>query len=50
MKPYDLDTLTLRSKLNWKVGPLTCIAFSPDGLLGAAGTDDGRVVVWDVGE
>ncbi|MBN9524219.1 hypothetical protein J0H58_37860 [bacterium] len=50
VKLYDLDTLTLRTKLNWKVGPLTCVAFSADGLLGAAGTDDGRVVVWDVDE
>ncbi|MBN9524217.1 WD40 repeat domain-containing protein [bacterium] len=48
VKLYDLDTLTLRTKLNWKVGPLTCVAFSADGLLAAAGTDDGRVVVWDV--
>jgi WD40 repeat protein len=47
---YDLDTLALRGKLNWKVGKLTCVAFSPDGLLGAAGTEDGRVVVWDVDE
>ncbi|MBN9524216.1 hypothetical protein J0H58_37845 [bacterium] len=48
VKLYDLDTLTLRTKLNWKVGPLTCVAFSPDGLLAAAGSEDGRVVVWDV--
>ncbi len=50
VKLYDLDTLKLRTKLNWKVGPLTCVAFSADGVLGAAGTDDGRVVVWDVDE
>jgi WD40 repeat protein len=50
VKLYDLDTLTLRAKLNWKVGALTCVAYSPDGLLGAAGTADGRVVVWDVDE
>jgi WD40 repeat protein len=50
VKLYDLDTLTPRAKLDWKVGPLTCVAFSADGLLGAAGTDDGRVVVWDADE
>ena len=50
LKLYDLATLTLRTKLNWKVGPLTCVAYSADGLLGAVGTDDGRVVVWDADE
>jgi WD40 repeat protein len=50
VKLYDLDTLKLRAKLNWKVGKLTCVAFSGDGLLAAAGTEDGRVVVWDVDE
>lgn len=50
VKLYDLDTLTLRAKLNWKVGKLTCVGYSPDGQLAAAGTDDGRVVVWDADE
>lgn len=34
--------------LDWKVGKLVSLAFSPDGALGAAGTEDGKVVVWDV--
>lgn len=34
--------------LDWKAGRLVSVAFSPDGLLGAAGTEDGKVVVWDV--
>jgi WD40 repeat protein len=50
VKLYDLDALALRTKLNWKVGKLTCVAYSPDGLLAAVGTDDGRVVVWDADE
>jgi WD40 repeat protein len=50
VKLYDLDTLTLRAKLNWKVGKLTCVAYSRDGQLAAVGTDDGRVVVWDADE
>jgi WD40 repeat protein len=48
VKVYDLDTLKLRQKYTWKLGPLTSVAFSADGTLGAAGCQDGRVVVWDV--
>ncbi len=32
----------------WEVGRLRSIAFSPCGLLAAAGSDTGKVVVWDV--
>jgi WD40 repeat protein len=48
VKIYDLGTLRLLRKYNWKLGPLECVAFSPDGMLGAAGSHDGRIVVWDV--
>jgi WD40 repeat protein len=48
IKIYDLETLKLIRKLNWKLGKLTSVAFSADGCLGAAGSEDGRIVVWDV--
>jgi WD40 repeat protein len=48
VKIYDLGTLRLVRKYNWKLGPLGCVAFSPDGMLGAAGSRDGRIVLWDV--
>jgi hypothetical protein len=50
VKLYDLATLRLARTLRWKVGPLAAVAFSPDGMLGAAGSRDGRIVVWDVDE
>lgn len=48
VKLYDVETLKLRAKYNWKVGALSCVTFSPDGMLGAAGSEDGRIVLWDV--
>jgi hypothetical protein len=47
-----LDPLTgvVRNEFRWKRGPLYSVAFSPDGLLCAAGAGGGRVVLWDVDE
>ncbi|MFO0846304.1 MAG: WD40 repeat domain-containing protein [Gemmataceae bacterium] len=48
VKLYDVETLKLTAKFNWKVGELASVAFSPDGMLGAAGSRAGRIVLWDV--
>lgn len=50
IKMYDLETMKLTYKFKWKLGPLQCVAFSPDGTLGAAGARDGGIVIWDVDE
>ncbi len=34
---------------DWEVGRLAAVAFAPDGMTCAAGSEDGQVVVWDVG-
>ena len=48
VKVYDLSTLERVRDWKWKLGPLQSVAYSPDGNLGAAGSKDGRIVVWDV--
>jgi WD40 repeat protein len=48
VKEYELPGLRLRHRYKWSVGALESVAYSPDGTLGAAGSADGRVVVWDV--
>jgi WD40 repeat protein len=44
----DPRTLAVRRAYQWKLGPLTAVAFAPDGLTCAAGGRRRRVVVWDV--
>jgi WD40 repeat protein len=45
---WDVETSARVRTLDWKAGRLVSVAFSPDGALGAAGTEDGKIVVWDV--
>lgn len=48
MKLYDTETWELAKIFTWDTGRMRSIAFSPDGMLAAAGSDSGKVVVWDV--
>lgn len=44
----DPASLGVVKTFTWNAGKMRSVAFSPDGSLGAAGTDAGTVVVWDV--
>ena len=48
MKLYDTASGALARTFTWDIGRMRSVAFSPDGLLAAAGSDTGKVVVWDV--
>ena len=48
VKLYDTSNWALATTYTWEIGRMRSVAFSPDGLLAAAGSDTGRVVVWDV--
>jgi hypothetical protein len=48
VKLYDTAGWSLSKTYSWNVGKLRSVAFSPDGTLAAAGSDTGRIVVWDV--
>lgn len=43
---FDAESGRVVRTYDWGIG-LSGLAFSPDGQLGAAGTADGRVVLWD---
>ncbi len=45
---WDAERREPLRTLDWKAGKLVSLAFSPDGALAAAGTEDGKIVVWDV--
>jgi WD40 repeat protein len=48
VRVFDAHTWTETRGYEWKVGKLRCVAVAPDGLRMAAGSDRGKVVIWDV--
>jgi WD40 repeat protein len=47
VKLYDTETWSVAKVFTWEIGRMRSVAFSPDGMLAAAGSDKGRVIVWD---
>jgi WD40 repeat protein len=45
---WDAEACRPLRTLDWRAGRLVSVAFAPDGALAAAGTEDGKIVVWDV--
>jgi WD40 repeat protein len=45
---YDTTAWEVARTYAWQAGKLRCVAFSPDGMLAAVGSDSGNIVVWDV--
>jgi WD40 repeat protein len=48
VKFYDTTTWQVANTFTWDIGKMRSIAFSPDGTLAAAGSDSGKVIIWDV--
>ena len=47
-KFWDTASWTLEQSFQWGIGPLKCVAVSPDGMCAAAGSATGKIVVWDL--
>jgi WD40 repeat protein len=45
---WDTATWKRVTRFSWDIGRLQSLAISPDGTLAAAGSDRGKVVLWDV--
>jgi WD40 repeat protein len=45
---WDARTWQEHTTYTWQIGRLLNIAFAPDGLRAAAGSDQGQIVIWDV--
>lgn len=48
VREYDSLTLQELRAYAWKIGRLRCVAIAPDGITAAAGSDTGKVIVWDL--
>jgi WD40 repeat protein len=47
VRTWDLRTGDAVAEFDWKIGPVTALAFAPDGLTCAAAGTNGNVALWD---
>jgi WD40 repeat protein len=45
---YNTAAWQVATTYTWDIGRMRSVAFSPDGALAAAGSDTGRIVLWDI--
>jgi WD40 repeat protein len=45
---WDVQTRKPKRVFDWGAGVLHCVRYSADGMLAAAGSSRGRLIVWDV--
>jgi WD40 repeat protein len=45
---WNTGTWEEHAKFTWEIGALLNISFAPDGLRAAAGSEHGKVIIWDV--
>ena len=48
VRVWDARTWAEHTTINWTIGGLINLAISPDGVRAAAGSDAGKVVIWDL--
>ena len=48
LRVWDATDGSAVRSFDWQIGPVTAVAFAPDGLTCAAAGLNGNVVVWDV--
>jgi WD40 repeat protein len=48
LKLWDAERWEVDRAYDWQAGPLTCVAFTADGLAGVCGTAGGHLVLFDL--
>jgi hypothetical protein len=48
MRIWSAETWRVLRSFDWGLGGLTCLAVAADGLTGVCGTDNGRLILFDV--